>query len=399
MIKISFVGDIMFERQYLESSNLDFSDLFKQVNKLLDASDYVVANLETVCAGENARYTHGIYSFNTPDEALDAIKKYSKIDLVCTANNHCLDRGLDGLLRTMKKLEEKGISYTGTYIDKTEINRSHIINIKGIKLAFMSYTYGTNTIENKVVLANDDTGHINLLSKQAINRLNIEGVSHSIFRQKLNQVVQYFFSSEKRMMIKKLLRLKLNVPIIDNNIPLDYVFLEKLKLDIKRTKKNVDYIFMCLHSGGQFNAEPGTFTQNIIDFLLNEGVDFIVGTHPHVVQKFLEKDKHKVFYSIGNFSLSPSSIYVLHDLKPEYGIIPHFYFNEDNLELHSITFSIIKIVESRDHNLIVLPVYDLYKQISLEDKVVLKDDILFIYNRVLGNNESVIDVRNEYKII
>lgn len=399
MVKISFIGDVMFEKQYIESSNLDFSGLFKHVDNLLENSDYVVANLETVCAGKKARYTHGMYSFNTPDEALDAIKKYSKIDLVCTANNHCLDRGLDGLIRTMNLLQEKGIPYTGTYLDQTEINRSHIVNIKGVKVAFMSYTYGTNTLENKVLLTDDEIGHINLLSGQIVNRLTVEGSSHSIFRRMLNRMVQYFFSSETRMMIKKLLGLKLNVPIVDNNIPLDYAFLGKLKSDIHETRKKADYIFMCLHCGGQFNAEPGTFTQSVIEFLLNEGVDFVVGTHPHVVQKFIEKGNKKVFYSIGNYSLSPSSIYVLHDLKPEYGIIPHFYLDEDNMELQSITFSIIKMVESNDHNLTVYPVQDLYKQISLKEKNRLKDDILFIYNRLLGSNEQVIEMKNEYTII
>ena len=397
MVKISFIGDVMFERQYLEASKCNFTDLFSHVNGLLESSDYVVANLETVCAGKEARYTHSIYSFNTPDEALEAIKR-SSIDLVCTANNHCLDRGLPGLIRTMNLLQEKGISYIGTYLNAATTNRSHIVRIKGMRFAFMSYTYGTNTLENKVVLADNEVGHVNLLSRQTVSRLNVEGKKRSLFRQVLNRIVQSIFSSENRMMIKKFLGLKLNVPIVDNNIPMDYPYLEKVKSDIENTKKESDFIFMCLHSGGQFNAEPGSYTQKIADYVLDKGVDFVVGSHPHVVQKYLNKGHQKIFYSIGNYSLSPSSIYVLHDLKPEYGIIPHFYFNEDIGELQSVTFSIIKMVESNDHKLAVWPVLSLYNQLSLIEKEALEKDVLFIYNRVVRCNKDVLEVKNEYEI-
>lgn len=402
MIKISFVGDIMFEKQYVaaskKDSKYDFSNLFHYVSALLKRSDYVVANLETVFAGENCKYTSGIYSFNTPDEALNAIAD-SGINLLCTANNHCLDRGITGLIRTMNMLKSKQLEYTGTYFNPKEKNRSHIVEIKGIKYAFMSYTYGTNTIENKIILSEDERGHINLLNEQGVERLNVIGETNSFVRQVANKISQVCFSSENRMRIKKALGLRLNVPIVDNNISIDYNYIEKFKNDVISTKQKADILFLCLHSGGQFNEEPGNFTKKIVKIALNAGVDYIIGSHPHVVQKFEEQLSKKVFFSLGNFSLSPSSIYVLHELKPEYGIIPHFYFDENTSALVSITFTIIKMVEENNHVLSVFPITYLYNIISDSEKERLLNDVIFIYNRVLpGRKQKRIEIQEEYKI-
>lgn len=402
MIKISFIGDIMFEKQFIAASRkegkYDFSNLFNYVHVLLKRSDYVVANLETVFAGENNKYTNGIYSFNTPDEALNAIAE-SGINLLCTANNHCLDRGVAGLIRTMNVLANRQIEYTGTYLNPKEKNRSHIVGIKGVKYAFMSYTYGTNTIENKIVLSEEEVGHINLLNKQTTRKLNLVGRKKSLARKFANKVALVCFSSENRMRIKKALGLKLNVPIVDDNIEIDYSYIEKFKNDVISTKQKADILFLCLHSGGQFNEEPGNFTKKIVKIALNAGVDYIIGSHPHVVQKFEEQLSKKVFFSLGNFSLSPSSIYVLHELKPEYGIIPHFYFDENTSALVSITFTIIKMVEENNHVLSVFPISYLYNIISDSEKERLLNDVIFIYNRVLpGRKQKRIEIQEEYKI-
>ena len=400
MIKISFVGDIMFEKQYVAASKkngkYDFSNLFHYVRALLKRSDYVVANLETVFAGENCKYTRGIYSFNTPDEALNAIAD-SGINLLCTANNHCLDRGVTGLIRTINMLKSKQLEYTGTYLNPKEKDRSHIVEIKGIKYAFMSYTYGTNTIENKIILSEEELGHINLLNKQGVERLNVIGETNSFVRQVASRISQACFSSENRMRIKKALGLRLNVPIVDDNISIDYNYIEKFKNDVISTKQKADVLFLCLHSGGQFNEEPGTFTKEIVKIALNAGIDYIIGSHPHVVQKFEEQLSKKVFFSLGNFSLSPSSIYVLHELKPEYGIIPHFYFDESTSVLVSITFTIIKMVEDSNHVLSVFPISFLYDIINDSEKEKLLSDIRFIYNRVLSEQRHI-GIQEEYKI-
>lgn len=99
-IKISFIGDIMCEKPLLNAAfnngKYCFDRVFSKMKATFNNSDFVVGNLETVCAGKEFEYTNHIYSFNSPEELVASIKN-SGIDLVTTATNHCLDRGIEGL--------------------------------------------------------------------------------------------------------------------------------------------------------------------------------------------------------------------------------------------------------------------------------------------------------------
>lgn len=98
-IKISFVGDIMFQEEQLiahkiDDKEYDFSEIFAQLDNYFEESNYSVGNLETPIAGEKLIYTNEEYVYNTPCEVLKPIKKLG-INLLTTANNHCLDRKID----------------------------------------------------------------------------------------------------------------------------------------------------------------------------------------------------------------------------------------------------------------------------------------------------------------
>ena len=119
MKKITLFGDVMCEPLLLKKAKQKdgqyvFDSVFEKIRPMIEEADYSVCNLETPLAGINAGYTNSLFSFNTPDSFADAIKK-SGISLVTTANNHCLDRGIDGLKRTVQVLEEKGIPHYGTW--------------------------------------------------------------------------------------------------------------------------------------------------------------------------------------------------------------------------------------------------------------------------------------------
>ncbi|MBR4935106.1 MAG: CapA family protein, partial [Anaerotignum sp.] len=83
--------------------------------------------------------------FNTPDSFLDAVKD-AGFNLLTTANNHSMDTGRNGVIRTLDKLDEYGIEHFGTY--RTQEDRDTIFykDVNGIRFAFLSYTYGTNGI-------------------------------------------------------------------------------------------------------------------------------------------------------------------------------------------------------------------------------------------------------------
>src|SRR5690625_3859797 len=140
LIKISFLGDIMCEMPLLHASKIsndkyNFDKVFANMKEVFQESDYVIGNLETVCAGKNYGYTNHIYSFNTPSEFIKSIKS-SGIDIVTTATNHSLDRGVTGLIENLKTLEDNDLKNIGTYKDKKSSDQLFIEEINGSKIAF-----------------------------------------------------------------------------------------------------------------------------------------------------------------------------------------------------------------------------------------------------------------------
>src|SRR5699024_1225152 len=108
---------------------------------------------------------------------------------------------------------------------------------------------------------------------------------------------------------------------------------------INYAKQNADIVIMCMHSGGQFHPEPGSFSKYMMNFFDENGVDLVVGNHAHVVQK-ADRFKSGMFgaYCLGNFSISPSSVYVLHEDLPDYSILLHVYISGESKRIRKITF-------------------------------------------------------------
>lgn len=83
------------------------------VKDLISEGDYSTTDLEAVLGGPEGGYT-GYPLFNSPDAVADTLKN-AGFDLVFTANNHILDRGSKGALRTLDLLQEKGLDTTGSF--------------------------------------------------------------------------------------------------------------------------------------------------------------------------------------------------------------------------------------------------------------------------------------------
>lgn len=145
--RICAVGDIMVHDGQLNAIRGDkynFKPFFAEAKPILEAADLAIGNLETTIAGADQKYT-GYPMFNSPDTLLDALKD-AGFDVLSTANNHSLDRREKGVIRTIDNLDERGIKHMGTYKSQEEKEQPLIMDVKGIKVAFMSYTYGTNGI-------------------------------------------------------------------------------------------------------------------------------------------------------------------------------------------------------------------------------------------------------------
>ncbi len=159
-LKMFFLGDIMQHKAQLESAykgsgergssdSYDYSHYFQYLKPLFADADIVAANMETTFGP--APYS-GYPVFCSPESlAIEAVK--SGINLLFAANNHSADKrgaGLKGSLKLYRQLKEgnPGVYHTGIYSDRAHEEEMHplIVEKKGIRIAFLNYTYGTNGI-------------------------------------------------------------------------------------------------------------------------------------------------------------------------------------------------------------------------------------------------------------
>ena len=184
--------------------------------------------------------------FNSPEELAYDLADMG-IDVLSTAGNHCLDKGFSGLSNTLNVLDNANISHTGTA--RTEEERDTILfkDVNGIKVAFISYTYGTN-----------------------------------------------------------------GIPIPDGkDFCVNLIYKDLIKNDIETAKsQNADVIIACMHWGIEYQTTQNAEQEELANFLFQNGVDIILGNHPHVLQPMekktvtLEDGTVKdcfVIYAFGNF--------------------------------------------------------------------------------------------------
>ena len=150
-VTIRFFGDMMMHSLQIETAdkgneNFDFSTYFMLMKDYLEDSDLNVGNMEFTLAGKP--YT-GYPGFSAPDEYAKYLANVG-FNLFLCANNHIFDKGKKGVLRTLgeydKLAESHGIHYTGIACSELHERKNNplIINIKGIRIAFINATYGTN---------------------------------------------------------------------------------------------------------------------------------------------------------------------------------------------------------------------------------------------------------------
>lgn len=150
-LTVCFLGDVMMHTEqitkaYRGSGKYDFSSYFKLMESEIEDADIAVANMEFTLGGEP--YT-GYPCFSAPDSFAEYMADCG-FDVLLAANNHILDKGSEGAARTAgiyRSLEtERGIRFTGLAEsdEKRVDNYPLFIRRKGITLAMLNFTYGTN---------------------------------------------------------------------------------------------------------------------------------------------------------------------------------------------------------------------------------------------------------------
>lgn len=396
-MKITVLGDIMCEPPILKASRqkdgtYNFDGVFDKVRPMLQEADYVIGNLEFPMAGEEAKYTDTFFVFNAPDSYAQAAKN-AGIDLVSTINNHTLDRGVEGMLRTIKVLDEIGLPHTGSFLPEKDREEAHYLELNGVKFAVVAYTYCTN----KKLPENDEHIHyMNLLRPFHISSYTPE------VRAKMKTWVDRrfkFLKTEHRAVIKKCVGLPNTIERADDNIDLEASapYIDRFVSDIRTAKEKADFVICYPHVGGQFNPKPGEFSKYVIDQAVKAGADAVLASHSHMVQKAIWVNGIPCAYSLGNFSMSPNSSIIVNKNLPEYGLAMHLYLNGNKLE--KVTFSILKAVEKRGKQLVSWPVDELYKTLkSQKERQLLEKHVRQVYQYVTGKAPVDEVIRREYTL-
>lgn len=360
-VKLSFLGDVMCEEPFLRAAlrkgggiKYNFDGTFNRLVPLLSKSDFIIANLETPIAGKDLRYTHELYSFNSPLEFAEALKSIGA-SLVLTANNHCCDRGAEGIRNTQQALDAINLPHTGTFPMNYEGKRYYSANIDGVKIAFISCTATTNAVrtqyaprESEVLLLDEQETRI-----RANGRLDIVGniksfVVRKIIGDKLWLKIKLAFGREAKKAYQ------------DDTIkytPVD-AHLNLIGELIDEALTENDLVIVCPHIGGQFNPEPGRMSKYICNELVRFGASAVVASHAHVVQRTQTIGKALCAYSLGNVTMSISTPYIIMDNHPDYGAVLHLYVSPKGIKRAS--YSLIKMQEESGF-IKVVPVHELLK--------------------------------------
>lgn len=182
----------------------------------------------------------GYPNFSSPDALLDGLKN-SGYDVMLTANNHVLDRSKNGLERTLRIIKNRNLKHAGSYINLEQRDSIYPLILE------------SKGVRIALLNCTYGTNGMNVTSPNIVN----------------------------------------------------YIDTVQIKSDIRKSEiLGADLTIMTIHWGTEYELKANISQVELAKFLAREGVDMIIGSHPHVVQNFEyinpEYQNMPVFYSLGN---------------------------------------------------------------------------------------------------
>ncbi|WP_214698785.1 MULTISPECIES: CapA family protein [unclassified Exiguobacterium] len=145
------IGDVLLHDSVYNAARVDdgydFDSAFEQISPILSRADISIANQESMIGGSEIGLS-SYPAFNSPYEIGDALKR-AGIDLVTTANNHTLDRGVRAIENSIGYWNEIGMPYTGSFLSAEDKANIRTLTANDISFSFLAYTYGTNGVVPK----------------------------------------------------------------------------------------------------------------------------------------------------------------------------------------------------------------------------------------------------------
>ena len=306
------IGDVMCHNtQYWDAYNnstgeYDFSYVFDDIVKYTMSPDITIGSLETSFAGSEVGYSN-YPRFNSPDNLAYSLRRIG-VDVLSTAGNHCLDMGFSGLSRTIDVLDKYHISHLGTYKTKEEQENILYKYVKGTKIAFVNYTYGTNGIP----IPEGKDFCVNLIDRDLI----------------------------------------------------------KSQLD-KAKSEGANLIVACMHWGTEYRTTANDEQKDLTDFLFQNGADIILGNHPHTLEPMekrtvtLADGSTKdcfVIYALGNFICDQNAENTRNSIILNLRITRS---ENDKISIDSVTYTPIHMYKNPNVSTKRFKVLDIEKTISL----------------------------------
>ena len=252
-INIRAAGDLNITdsvvKSGLTSTGYDFTRSFMDVAPLLSEADLTVLNLEGNIVGE----PYGTERTSAPNDLLTALRN-AGVDLIQMANSCAINNGLIGLKSTINAIHNSGMEPIGAYATQADFNRSKgytICEANGIKVAFVAFTKGMNGMG----LPAGSEGCVNLLYTD-------------------------YDSEYKKIDTDGITRILKNA-----------------------AAEKPDITIALLHWGSEGTDSHSDSQERIINLMKKQGVDVIIGSHPHRLHK-IEFDQAAgtlVAYSLGDF--------------------------------------------------------------------------------------------------
>ncbi len=242
------------------NNSYDFKPMLTNLKPIISKYDLAYYNQETILGGKEM----GLDSypmFNSPQEVGDAFIDCG-FDIVSLATNHTMDKGEEGVLKSVaywKKHPE--IVTSGQWSSQEERDQVRIYEKNNIKYAFFSYTMWNNGLPTPY-------------GKSYLN----------------NEYSQ-----------------------------------EKAKADIEKVRDQVDVVMVAMHWGTEYSLGISKEQDEEANYLSELGVDIIIGAHPHVVEpvEYINNGKTLVIYSLGNVISDQDGVERLTGLMMEVTVKKH----------------------------------------------------------------------------
>lgn len=250
VIQLVAAGDLNVTDAVVASggAEYDYTDTFLDVAHLLADGDITVLNFEGNLIGA----PYGDLTKSAPQSMMEALRR-AGVDLVQLANSYSINQGISGLQATIKSVKEAGMEPLGVYADERAYKAGKgytIRDVQGVKIAFIAFTKGMDG----TTLPQGSEHCVNVLYE------DYDSTYQQIDREAIYDV-------------------------------LEAVADEKPDLTVAM-----------LHWGSEYNDTVSDTQESIVSILKEQGVDAIIGTHPHYVQQMTYDPETGFFvaYSLGD---------------------------------------------------------------------------------------------------